>query len=71
MNIGSVKPGDIVRVNKKGRIFLAEVVGRIEVEGKRPRLEVEPITKGVNYRDVQGTEVVCHWRKAGRARARS
>lgn len=71
MNIGSVKPGDIIRVNKKGRVYLAEVVGRIEEKGKRARLEVDPITKGVNYREAQATEVVCHWRKAGRARAAS
>lgn len=69
MDLNPVRTGDIVRVNKKGRIFLASVVSKIEVAGKNSRLEVEAIARGITYREALATEVVDHWKKMGRNRA--
>lgn len=69
LDLNPVRTGDIVRVNKKGRIFLASVVSKIEVAGKNSRLEVEAIARGITYREALATEVVDHWKKMGRNRA--
>jgi hypothetical protein len=61
MNITSVKAGDIVQVDKKGRVFFAVV------DATAPReLAIRPISPGATYYSAKSTEVKAHWRKAGR-----
>jgi hypothetical protein len=58
MNLAPIKEGDIVRVDHKGRIFLAFV------EGKAPQaLLIKPLDKRVNYFQASAREVKEHWRK--------
>lgn len=65
MELASVRPDDIVRVNKKGRIFEALVLGR-----RRGTLEIEPIQRGISYTPASPREEICHWVKRGRPRNR-
>ncbi len=58
MNITDAAPGDIVRVNRKGRIFHAEVSGRT-----RSTLELVPLTRNINYHHARAREVTSHWRQ--------
>lgn len=66
MTLGAVKPGDIVRIDKRGRIFLAEVNERISETGKRTRLVVTPITSGITFREASASEVIGHWKRMSR-----
>ena len=59
MNLQGVKDGDIVRIDKKGRIFLAEVTGK-----ERGKIRVSPITNGITYHEASAREIVAHWRKS-------
>lgn len=59
MNTTGIRAGDLIRVDKKGRFFHAEVVGR---EGRE--LVVKPIEHNISYRRATSREVVCHWRKS-------
>lgn len=59
MQIGGVKPGDIVKCERQGWVFFAEVTAT----GKGA-LEVEPINKGCTYREVKSRQVVAHYRKS-------
>lgn len=56
-SLARIKPGDIVKVNRAGRIFYAIV------REKQPRLlsRIEPITHNVTYTTAKGTEVVEHY----------
>jgi hypothetical protein len=63
MQLASVRPDDIVRVNKKGRVFEAFVRGR-----RDGGLEIEPIQRGITYTTASAREVICHWAKRGRPR---
>jgi hypothetical protein len=63
--LASVRPGDIVRVDKRGRLFHAVVA---ELRGRE--LAVRPIERGVSYSSVRAREVVEHWRKTGTPRGR-
>ena len=65
MQLASVRPDDIVRVNKKGRVFEALVLGK-----RRGQLEIEPIQRGISYTTASAREVICHWAKRGRPRNR-
>jgi hypothetical protein len=65
MQLASVRPDDIVRVNKKGRVFEALVLARRE-----GRLEIEPLQRGITYTTASAREVICHWAKRGRPRSR-
>lgn len=56
MRTRSINPGDIVRVNKRGRVFHAHVRG-IGHGG----LTIEPIERGITYRQASPREVVDHW----------
>ncbi len=66
MELASIRPGDIVRVDKKGRVFEAFVL-----EKHKGGLEIEPIQRGVSYTSASAREVICHWAKRGRPRGRS
>ena len=64
MRLDSISPGDIVRVSVRGRVFHALV------RGTAPGgLQVEPLERGVNYRQVKARDVLEHWSKRGRPRA--
>jgi hypothetical protein len=65
MQLASIRPDDIVRVDKKGRIFEAFVLAKNK--GGR---EIDPIQRGVSYTTASAREVVCHWAKRGRPRTR-
>ena len=63
MELASVRPGDIVRVSRKGRVFEAFVLAKSE-----GRSEIEPIQHGIIYSTASAREVVCHWAVGGRPR---
>src|SRR5258708_34619118 len=54
----SIQPGDIVLVNRRGRMFHAKVRG----EAPDGAFVVEPIERGISYRHVRSREIVDHWR---------
>jgi NMD protein affecting ribosome stability and mRNA decay len=57
MRLTAIKPGDIVHVNKKGRLFYAKVVGA----GAVGTLRVQPLERNISYRHVTANEIVDHW----------
>jgi hypothetical protein len=57
MRITAIKPGDIVRCNKKGRLFHATVTGT----GPAGTLRVQPIERNISYRHVTAAEIADHW----------
>jgi hypothetical protein len=57
MRITAIKPGDIVRCNKKGRLFHAAVSGA----GPAGTLRVQPIERNISYRHVTAAEITDHW----------
>ncbi len=61
VRLANVLVGDIVLVNRKGRVFHA-VVTRTELRG----LGLEPIDKRVTYRTCSAHDVVGHWSRRGR-----
>jgi hypothetical protein len=63
MKLARVRPGDIVRVNKKGRVFEALVRAK-----RKGELEIEPIQRGITYTTASAREVICHWARRGRPR---
>jgi hypothetical protein len=64
MQLASVRPDDIVRVQKTDRVFEALVLA------KRGReLEIEPLQRGISYRTASAREVISHWAKRGRPRS--
>jgi hypothetical protein len=56
MQLAAVKPEDIVRVDKKGRVFVAFVIAK-----RRGALEIEPISHGISYTTATAREVTGHW----------
>lgn len=63
MNLSPIATGDIVQVNKRGRVFLA-VVGDV-----MPRtLTIRPLSGSINYFTAEAREVRTHYRKMGRPR---
>ncbi|MBX5441626.1 MAG: hypothetical protein IRZ32_08880 [Solirubrobacteraceae bacterium] len=61
MRLANVLVGDIVLVNRKGRVFHA-LVTHIEPHG----LGVEPIDRRITYRRCGAREVIGHWARRGR-----
>jgi hypothetical protein len=59
-----IETGDIVEVDKKGRRFMALVLG-VESSGD---LRIEPVCRGVSWRTATSRELVRHWKKAARRR---
>ena len=64
MRTRGIDPGDLVLVNKRGRLFHARV-RVVEADG---RLRVEPLERNISYRECTPREVTDHWRHAGRPR---
>jgi hypothetical protein len=65
MMVGGIAPGDIVKVDKRGRIFYALVEDNPREE---PGLHIVPLDRRISYRAATGREVVEHYRKAGNHR---
>ncbi|MGZ4270664.1 MAG: hypothetical protein ACXVFK_15695 [Solirubrobacteraceae bacterium] len=61
MRLNGIAAGDVVRVNRLGRVFLAEVTGTIP-----GGLQIVPADKRVSYRQCRAREVLDHWAKRGR-----
>jgi hypothetical protein len=61
MTLGTVRVGDVVLADRKGRRFFALVTGKRQRE-----LEVEPIDRRVNYHHIRAREVVEVWHKRRR-----
>lgn len=59
MQISGVKPGDIVKCDRKGQVFFAEVTATA-----KGRLEIEPINKVITWREVTARQVIAHYRKS-------
>lgn len=57
MRTTSIKPGDIVCANRKGRLFHAKVTGA----GVGGTLLVQPIERNISYRHVTAAEIADHW----------
>lgn len=57
MRLNAIGPGDIVRCNKKGRLFHALVTG----VGPAGTLSVRPIERNISYRHVAAAEIADHW----------
>jgi hypothetical protein len=53
----SIHPGDIVLVNRRGRMFHAKVRG----DAADGAIVVDPIERGISYRHVRAREIVDHW----------
>lgn len=64
MRLNAINPGDIVRISVRGRIFHALVRGT-----SAGGLQVEPLERGINYRQVKAHDVLEHWSRRGRPRA--
>jgi len=60
MVLTSVRPGDIVEIDHKGRIFLAFVNQK-----ERHGVMLKPITPGINYYSASAREVKKHWARRG------
>lgn len=56
-SLATIHPGDIVRVDKKGRLFEAHVTSRAP-----GMVLIKPIQKNVNYTSATSREIVRHWR---------
>ena len=61
MRLRGISPGDLVLVNKRGRLFHARV-RQVEAE----RIRVDPLERNVSYREATPHEIADHWRHAGR-----
>jgi hypothetical protein len=73
MQLASIRPGDIVLVNRAGRRFYAEVVGH-ESDGITQRLVVRPLDRNVTWRSATARQVIGIWHankgtREGRPRA--
>lgn len=56
-SLTTIKPRDIVEVDKKGRRFHAEVRDKA-----RGELTIRPLQKGISYTTATSREIVKHWR---------
>ncbi len=53
----SIQPGDLVMVNKRGRLYYARVLG----SGAMGGLSVKPLDRRVSWRQATARKVVDHW----------
>ena len=60
MRTRAISPGDLVMVNKRGRVFYARVLGT----GATAGLSVEPRDRRICWRQAAAREVVDHWTHA-------
>lgn len=64
MRTRAIHRGDIVLVNKKGRLFHAKVQGL----GATGGFSVVPLERNVSYRQASAREIVDHWAHAASER---
>ena len=64
MRIRGIEPGDLVLVNKRGRVFHA----RVRAVDRTGNLRLEPLERNISYREASAREIADHWRHAGRPR---
>lgn len=64
MRIRGIEPGDLVLVNKRGRVFHA----RVRAVDQAGNLRLEPLERNISYREASAREIADHWRHAGRPR---
>jgi hypothetical protein len=57
MRTRAIKPGDIVLVNKRGRIFHAKIRGLAAGGG----FDVSPVERGISYLTCKPAEITEHW----------
>ncbi|MEA2157434.1 MAG: hypothetical protein QOE11_3574 [Solirubrobacteraceae bacterium] len=57
MRTRAIKPGDIVLVNKRGRIFHAKIRGLAAAGG----FDIAPVERGISYRHIKAGEITDHW----------
>lgn len=65
MPTSSIKPGDIIRVNLKGRVFYALV----EVKEGRDITFAPIADRGITFRTCKSNQVEAAWRKLGGSRS--
>lgn len=61
MRLNGIAPGDVVRVDRMGRVFLAEVTGTVP-----GGLQIVPADRRISYRQCRAREVREHWSRRGR-----
>jgi hypothetical protein len=61
VKLTSMRPLDLIEVNKGGR----RVYGKV-VEIRDGVVQFEPLCRGISYRHASAREIVGHWRKTGR-----
>jgi hypothetical protein len=59
-----IAPGDIVQVDKKGRLFHALVTELEQGESGRFELSLRPLDARISYRRATVREVLAVWRRA-------
>ena len=57
MTLSTIRPGDIIEVDKKGRKFHA-LVSHVDSGA----VDFRPLGAGISYRSATAREVVGHWR---------
>lgn len=62
MRTRAISAGDIVLINKRGRLFHARVLGT----GINGGLSLEPLDRRVTWRQATAREVIDHWTHARR-----
>jgi len=65
MRTRGIDPGDLVLVNKRGRVFHARVRSVDPLTGN---VRVDPLERNVSWREATAREIADHWRHAGRPR---
>lgn len=63
MRTRNIDPGDLVLVNKRGRLFHARVRA---IDHSTGTMRVDPIERNISYREATAREIADHWRHAGR-----
>ena len=64
IDLNLIAPGDLVLVNKRGRLFHARVLGTHVGGG----YSIAPLDRDVRHRHVAADELTEHWRRATRER---
>ena len=72
MNLASLKAGDIVEIDKKGRRFFAIFKRRLGIGASLAGgdLVIQPLQRGVSYRQATSREVVGVWHANKQTRGR-
>lgn len=61
MTLSSVKIADLVEIDKKGRRFIARVIGFDAPKGKAVGLRLKPICKNITWTTATAREVIGIW----------